>query len=161
MSTCNRLDLQTQGSQPTMMPKNLPDHQSYNTSVRGRFQGVISQCPRVNVTSPTGFHVTLFSRRANHTSHLWHHPSACWANQHVHWFLGSKGLGIQQGTSVWGVRPNPVGVSRCCNSVKSGGPTSISQHNPQQFHGSNRMGRVWCERGTGLGIDYPAWWGRE
>ena len=22
-----------------------------------------------------------------------------------------------------------------CNSVKSGGPTSISQHNPQQFHG--------------------------
>ena len=23
------------------------------------------------------------------------------ANQHVHWFLGGKGLGIQQGTSVW------------------------------------------------------------
>ena len=23
------------------------------------------------------------------------------ANQPVHWFLGGKGLGIQQGTSVW------------------------------------------------------------
>jgi hypothetical protein len=23
------------------------------------------------------------------------------ANQHVDWFLGGKGLGIQQGTSVW------------------------------------------------------------
>ena len=26
LSTCNRLDLQTLGSQPVMMPKNLPDH---------------------------------------------------------------------------------------------------------------------------------------
>ena len=26
MSTCNRLDLQTLGSQPVNMPKNLPDH---------------------------------------------------------------------------------------------------------------------------------------
>jgi hypothetical protein len=26
MSTCNRLDLQTLGSQLTIMPKNLPDH---------------------------------------------------------------------------------------------------------------------------------------
>jgi hypothetical protein len=26
MSTCNRLDLQTLGSQPMIMPKNLPDH---------------------------------------------------------------------------------------------------------------------------------------
>ena len=26
MSTCNRLDLQTLGSQPIIMPKNLPDH---------------------------------------------------------------------------------------------------------------------------------------
>ena len=26
MSTCNRLDMQTLGSQPVMMPKNLPDH---------------------------------------------------------------------------------------------------------------------------------------
>jgi hypothetical protein len=25
MSTCNRLDLQTLGSQPMIMPKNLPD----------------------------------------------------------------------------------------------------------------------------------------
>ena len=24
-----------------------------------------------------------------------------------------------------------------CNSVKSGGPTSISPHNPHQFHGWN------------------------
>ena len=28
MTTCNRLDLQTLGSQP-IMPKNLPDHCSY------------------------------------------------------------------------------------------------------------------------------------
>ena len=26
MSTCNGLDLQTLGSQPMIMPKNLPDH---------------------------------------------------------------------------------------------------------------------------------------
>ena len=26
MSTCNRLGLQTLGSQPVVMPKNLPDH---------------------------------------------------------------------------------------------------------------------------------------
>ena len=26
MSTCNQLDLQTLGSQPFSMPKNLPDH---------------------------------------------------------------------------------------------------------------------------------------
>ena len=26
MGTCNRLDLQTLGSQPVLMPKNLPDH---------------------------------------------------------------------------------------------------------------------------------------
>ena len=26
-----------------------------------------------------------------------------------------------------------------CNSVKSGGPTFIAQHNPQQFHGWNQM----------------------
>ena len=26
MSTCNWLDLQTLGSQPVIMPKNLPDH---------------------------------------------------------------------------------------------------------------------------------------
>ena len=26
MSTCNRLDLQTLGSQPVIMPQNLPDH---------------------------------------------------------------------------------------------------------------------------------------
>jgi hypothetical protein len=25
-----------------------------------------------------------------------------------------------------------------CNTVKSGGPASISRHNPQQFHGWNR-----------------------
>ena len=25
------------------------------------------------------------------------------ANQHVHWFLGGKGLGIQQGTRVYGL----------------------------------------------------------
>jgi hypothetical protein len=31
-----------------------------------------------------------------------------------------------------------VGISGC-NSVKSGGPKSISEHNPQQFHGWNRM----------------------
>ena len=32
MSTCNRLDLQTIGSQLVMMPKNLPDHWSRKAS---------------------------------------------------------------------------------------------------------------------------------
>ena len=31
-----------------------------------------------------------------------------WADQLVHWFLGGKGLGIQQGTSVW--MPKSSGV---------------------------------------------------
>ena len=30
------------------------------------------------------------------------------ANQPVHWFLGGKGLGIQQGTSVWVGSPKSV-----------------------------------------------------
>ena len=33
-----------------------------------------------------------------------------------------------------------------CNSVKSGGPTFIFQHYPQQFHGGNRT-EVWCDQG--------------
>ena len=41
-----------------------------------------------------------------------------------------------------------------CNSVNKGGPTSISQHNPQQFltAGSGRKG------GCGRGIKWPVWW---
>ena len=35
MSTCNRLDLQTLGSQPVMMPKNFPDHCFPPHAVRG------------------------------------------------------------------------------------------------------------------------------
>ena len=55
MSPCkHRMDLQTLGSQPTIMPKNLPDHCSphqhndamsmptvFPTSDRGRFLGII------------------------------------------------------------------------------------------------------------------------
>ena len=34
MSTCNRLDLQTLGSPPVIMPKYLPDHRDYcNTNL--------------------------------------------------------------------------------------------------------------------------------
>ena len=39
MSTCNRLDLQTLGSQP-VMPKNLPDH--WSSVQEGRFLGYFS-----------------------------------------------------------------------------------------------------------------------
>ena len=36
MSTCNRLDLQTLGSQP-VMPKNLPDHWLYEVDLPRKF----------------------------------------------------------------------------------------------------------------------------
>ena len=39
MSICNRLDLQTQGSQPVMMPKSLPDRCSKLT---GNFPEVLN-----------------------------------------------------------------------------------------------------------------------
>ena len=39
MSTCNRLDLQTLGSQPVIMPKNLPDH--------------CDECIQIEVVAPT------------------------------------------------------------------------------------------------------------
>ena len=47
----------------------------------------------------------------------------------------------------WSHRPNQtpfVDISDY-NSVKSGGPTSISHHNPQQFHG-------WCDLGIKLNM---------
>ena len=34
-----------------------------------------------------------------------------------------------------------------CNSVKSGGPTSISQHNPHQCHMARTGRKVWFDRG--------------
>ena len=34
MSTCNQLHLQTLGSQPMIMPKNLPDHWTQQQNVR-------------------------------------------------------------------------------------------------------------------------------
>jgi hypothetical protein len=41
MSTCNRLDLQTLGSQP-IMPKNLPDHWSSSYQSRSELAGLVS-----------------------------------------------------------------------------------------------------------------------
>ena len=40
-------------------------------------------------------------------------PFEAGANQHVHSFLGGKGLGIQQGTSVW-IRSPKSPFGRCC-----------------------------------------------
>ena len=46
------------------------------------------------------------------------------------------------GMRIWSHRPvsfQTPSISICdCNSVKSGGPTSISEHNPQQCHSWNR-----------------------
>ena len=42
-----------------------------------------------------------------------------------------------RGRSHRSVVPLSVNISDC-NGVKSSGPTSISKHNPQQFHGWNR-----------------------
>ena len=56
----------------------------------------------------------------------------------------------------WGMRgrshrlviTTSVGISSC-NSVKSGGPTSISKHKPQQFHGWNHAeSLVWSGHDT-------------
>jgi hypothetical protein len=44
----------------------------------------------------------------NHVYHVW-----AGTNQHVHWFLGGKGLGIQHGMSVWVGLPK----SRVCVCV--------------------------------------------
>ena len=43
------------------------------------------------------------------------------ANQPIHWFLGGKGLGIQQGTSVWFGLPNlwRMGVLPCTVQLPS------------------------------------------
>ena len=63
MSICNRLDLQTLGSQPIMMPKNLPNHalgkvweeREYDVSVfRETIQatrGCYGSCPGVIIFS--------------------------------------------------------------------------------------------------------------
>ena len=70
----------------------------------------------------------------------WNLPNTHIGHQHVHCGDGVDGL----------ITPS-VRISDY-NSVKSGGPTSISEHNPQQFQDQNRMESS-CDRGMrGLGI---------
>ena len=64
--------------------------------------------------------------------------------QHPFLNISTSGTGrkvwCDQGTRSWSHRPiqtTYVGISGC-NNAKSGGPTSIPPHNPQQFHSWNR-----------------------
>ena len=59
MSTCNRLDLQTLGSQPVLL-KNLPDHWSGPVSGSGRCLGRIGRGPSVSKSNWP--HVVIFLR---------------------------------------------------------------------------------------------------
>ena len=44
MSTCNRLDLQTLGSQPVIMPKHLPDHSLISPTQHTNLTLVVMPC---------------------------------------------------------------------------------------------------------------------
>ena len=48
----------------------------------------------------------------------------------------------------WPLLASSVDISDY-DSVNGGGPTYVSQHNPQQFHGQSRSGRkCWCDWGS-------------
>ena len=103
---------------------------------------------------------------ADHTGQLWHHPSTSpavivWKRVGQHLFLNKISTsfmartgrkcwcdrGIWGGWSHWLVLTPSISISGC-NSVKIGGATSISQHNPQQNNFMAKTGRkCWCDLG--------------
>jgi hypothetical protein len=107
-------------------------------------------------------HVDSYKFSTVHPPRLKHNQFLMMSCRHGNiWLVGSKGVtscnqAIPRITSLRGWSHQPiqtpfVSISGC-NSVKSGGPTSIYEHNPQQFHGWNQMeSLVWSMHEPELG----------
>ena len=84
MWTCNRLDLQSLGSQPVIMPKNLPDNCLETLGFRPIMPQKSPAAFAKNIDHPIGF---LFHASKNPKKHTWS-PS----RPHSSLFLGSQVL---------------------------------------------------------------------
>ena len=102
----------------------------------------------------------------DHTSHFWDHPLGSpvvivWkvVDQHLFMNIITSNFTARTIRKFWcdrSMRVDHTGrywhhpsTSLACNSVKSGGPTSVSQHNPQQIS--------WLEPDMTFGVIIRAW----